>query len=84
MCGIHPGVRIMKIQQQISPCLFDALAQCGHKSQVLTNGGVEGAVLVCFGRVDEDTHAESVPSAIRHGPCDKMVDLGATHIFVVR
>ena len=84
MCGIYPGVGIMKIQHEIRSCRFDSLAQFRHKRQILTNGGVECPVLVCFSRVDKDAYTERVPTAICYCPCDQIVDSRAIHIFVVR
>ena len=69
MSCIHPTVRIVEIEHEVRTCRLDTLTQRSNVSQILTDC-VIGFLVVrrLLIRVNEDTHAEGVPAAIRYQP----------------
>ena len=76
---IHPFVRIMKIEHEISSGSLDALTQCRYVRQVLTYGIIRFSFRFLLW-IDENTHAEHVPSAVIYEEWNHVLNLGAVNI----
>ena len=68
----------MEIEHKIRSGSFDALSERSDVRQILAKRRIAG------GRVDEDTDTESVPATIGDEPSEKVVDLLACRILVLR
>ena len=84
MGGVNPCIGVMKIQHEEGSCILNTLTEGFDILDVLAYRGVGCSVMVFLRRIDKDTDAEGIPTAIIDEERDEVGDIVAKNILVGR